>query len=75
MVIFAENIGDVSVHAEAALAFGFGSAVSPVKIDTGKFFTSPVFCDLVVLLEDITEVVGMSVTDIFDAKVVYNKYK
>ena len=57
------------MHVECALV------VVPLELDTHKQFSFPVNCDFVVILEGFDEMVGVSVTCEFDAKVVNNKSK
>ena len=60
------EVGDVYVHDKATCALG----VVPIGIDTSVQVILPVFSDIIVFFESILKVVGMSVSDIFNTKVV-----
>ncbi len=66
---------DIVGHEEAACAIAVAGGVVPFNIDAGKLFAFPVIRHLIVLIEDAQEVVGVFVSNIFDAKVVNNEDK
>ena len=47
--------------------------VVPIQIDSQKFGAGLILVDGIMLLEDITEVMVVVLTDIFNTKVVYNE--
>ena len=65
---FDKQVGNVAVHCEAESMFFVvpGDVYAFIKI------SFPILGDAVMLLEDITEIMGMSFTHVFDTKFVYN---
>ena len=66
MAPFEEKVLDVVLDGKTVGAF----CVVPVEVDVGETGAVPVLVDIVVLKEDVTKVVGMAFSDVFDAKVV-----
>ena len=69
MIPFKAESGDVVVHVEAAGVM----SVIPLEFDSGIHIALPIFGDVVVFLEVISEVLGIPFTDIFNTKVVHNE--
>ena len=68
MVIFEEKVRDVFIHGEAASPCG----VVPGNVDGCIEIAFPIIGDVVVLLDDVTQVMGMFLANVFNAKVVNN---
>ena len=69
VVVLYKESGDVVIHGEATGA----SSVAPGQVDAGIEVAMPVFSEVVVLLHDVVELVGMMNADIFHTEVIYNE--
>ena len=69
VVVFDEESVDVVVHGEPVGA----SSVVPGQVDAGIEVAMSVFGEIIVLLYDVVEMVGMLNADIFHTKVVYDE--
>ena len=66
MVVTSKGICGVSFHGYTASAFG----VVPVEVHARELGAFPVLGDGLMLLEDVAEVQGVFLTNVFDAKIV-----
>ena len=64
MAPFEEEVIDVVLDGKMASAFG----VVPVDVNSGETGAGPVLGDIVVLEEDVTKVVSVAFSDVFDAE-------
>ena len=69
MVELDAEVCNVVFHYEAEGAIG----VVPLKFDAGVQVSFPVFSDLIVLFRECSEVDGVALANVFDAKIVDNK--
>ena len=65
---FYNKVGNVAVQYEAASAF----VIVPDEVYTFIQISFQIIGDVLMFLEDIVDIMGMSFTHIFNAKVVYN---
>ena len=63
---FNEEVFDIMFDGQTASAVG----VVPCEVHADELGARPVLGEFIVLKEDVTKVVGMAFTNIFDAKVV-----
>ena len=70
MAKFQEQVFDVILDAESARPFSMFLCIVPLGVNSSKFSACPIFCDLVVLFEDVAEVKDMSSSNILYTKVV-----
>ena len=66
MVVFDKQGVNVVIHGEATGAYG----VIPGQVNASIEVAQPVLCEVVVLFDDVTKVVGMLDANILDAKVI-----
>ena len=69
MVEIDAEVCNVVFHCEAAGEIG----VVPLKVDAGVQVSFPVLSDLIVLFQDCSEVDGVALANVFDAKIVNDK--
>ena len=69
MLVFDEELTDVSFHCEVTRSF----CVVPVDINACKFGPRPVRCYFIVLFKGCEQVLGMVLVHVLDAKVVNNE--
>ena len=65
---FDTKVGNIVFHCETSSAFN----LVPVKVYSIIHIAFPIICDVVVFLEYILDIVGMSFIHVFDPEVIYN---
>ena len=63
---------DVIFDSEAACLLGMFWCIVPFNVYSSKFSACQIFCDLVVLFEDTTQVMDMPFTNLFNTKIVHD---
>ena len=66
-----EKVIDVIFDAESVCSLGMFLCIVPLNINSSKFSACPIFCDLVVLFEDVAEVMDMLFSNIFNSEIVH----
>ena len=64
-----EKVFDVIFDAEPACILGMFLCIVPLDVNSSKFSACPIFCDLVVLFEDVAEVMDMPFSNVFNSEI------
>ena len=67
-----EQVFDVILDADPAWPLVMFLCIVPLDVNSSKFFACPIFCELIVLFEDVAKVMDMPFSNIFYTKVVHN---
>ena len=67
-----EKILDVLFDTQAACLLDMFWSIFPFNVYSCKFCACPIFCNIVVLLEDIAQVMDMPLTNIFNTEIIHN---
>ena len=65
-----KKVLDVIFDAEASFLLGMFWCIVPFNVYSPKFSACPIFCNLVVLFEDIAQVMDMQFTNVFNTEIV-----
>ena len=65
-----EKILDIHLDTKPTCTLDMFCSIIPFDIYSCKFFACPIFCNLVVLLEDIAQVMDMPFTNVLNIKIV-----
>ena len=71
MAELGNNLEHVVCHGESSRAF----VLVPVEVNASEFFPVPVFCDGVKFLDGVTQIFGVSFTNILDSKITNDEAK
>ena len=66
-----EKVLDVIFDAYSACPLVIVLCIVPLNVYSSKFSACPIFCDLVVLFEDVAEVMNMPFSNVFNSKIVH----
>ena len=61
---------DVIFDSEAACLLGMFWCIVPFNVYSSKFSACPIFCDIVVLFEDIAQVMDILFTNVYNTEIV-----
>ena len=67
-----DKVFDVIFDAEPACPLGMFLCIVPLDINSSEFSACPIFCDLVVLFEDFTEVMDMPFSNVLYSEIVHD---
>ena len=65
-----EKILDVPLDTQATCTLDVFCIIIPFNIYSCKFCSCPIFCNIVALLEDMAQVMGMPFTNVFKTKII-----
>ena len=65
-----EKVFDVIFDAESACSLGMFWCIVPLNVYSSKFSACPIFCDLVVLFEDVAQAMDMPFSNVFNSEIV-----
>ena len=66
-----EKVFDVIFDEDPACPLGMFLCIVPLDVNSSKFSSCPIFCDLVVLFEDVVGVMDMPFCNVFNSKIVH----
>ena len=66
-----EKVFDVIFDAKPSCLLGMFLCIVPLDVNFSKFSACTIFCDLAVLFEDVSEVMDMPFSNVFNSKVVH----
>ena len=72
MAKYQEKVFDLIFDSYPACPFGMYLCIVPLDVNSSIFRACPIFCDLVVLFEDVTEVMDMPLSNILYTEVVHD---
>ena len=66
-----EKVLDVIFDAELACTLGMFLCIVPPNVYSSKFIACPIFCDLIVLFEDVAEAMDMPFSNVFNSYIIH----
>ena len=66
-----EKVLDVIFDAESTCPLGIFWCIVPLNVYSSKFSACPIFCDPIVLLEDVAEAMDMPFSNVFNSEIIH----